>query len=299
MYKNTILIVNPIAGGAKGKKDVIKYLTKYFSNISQTVSIKNTAKRGDATDFALLAVQEKADLVVAVGGDGTINEIGSGLVNTNISMGIVPMGSGNGLARSLKIPQNVKKACELIEKGVVSPIDVGKVNSRYFFLVAGVGFDAVVGKKYDESPRRGPVPYFYHSIKEFIHYEAETIKFGFNDMTFQRNPFVFVVANGRQFGNNAIIAPTAKLNDGFLDVCIINQFTFLDAFSALPKLFTGALNKFSRAEFHKSQSIWIERQAPGYINIDGEPLLEEPMIKISVIPESLKIIAPQNCPSLS
>ncbi|MFQ5769883.1 MAG: diacylglycerol/lipid kinase family protein, partial [bacterium] len=230
--------------------------------------------------------------------DGTLNEVGTGLVHSDVTLGMIPMGSGNGLTRSLKIPQNVEQACELITQGCISAIDVGKANERYFFLVAGMGFDAIVGKRFDDYPGRGPLPYFYFSFKEYFAYKPQTVKISFNDRAFEISPFVIAVANGQQYGNNAMIAPAAKLNDGLLDICIVHRLTLFQAFTALPKLFNGQLQKYRDAEFHQSQAVWIERSAPDYINIDGEPVLEKAKVHISILPESLNVITPQNCPSL-
>ena len=145
---------------------------------------------------------------------------------------------------------------------------------------------------------RGPLPYFYHSTVEYFRYQPESIRVQFNGQAQQISPFLLAVANGQQFGNNAIIAPAAKLNDGLLDVCIIHRFKFLDVLTALPKLFSGKLQEFSGAEFHQTKSVSIARQAPGFINIDGEPVYEQAEVKISILTGCLKIITPSNCPGL-
>lgn len=258
-----------------------------------------TAKKGDATEFAKRAVKESFDVVVVVGGDGTINEVASALVNSGTAMGIVPVGSGNGLARTLQIPDDIGSACNLISTGRVSAIDVGKANNRYFFLVAGFGFDAIVGKRFDESPQRGPLPYFYLSAKEYLTYRPQKMKVQFNDVVHEINPFVLAVANGQQYGNNALIAPEAKLDDGLLDVCIVHQLSFLRLFDAIPKLFNGTIENYASAELHKTQSLLVERQVADYMNIDGEPVWEEAVVKISLIPKSLRIVTPPNSHGLS
>ncbi|MFQ5865208.1 MAG: diacylglycerol/lipid kinase family protein [bacterium] len=299
MHKKLTLIVNPIAGGGKHQRDIIEFISEYFCQRDHEIAVKETTGRGEATEFAQQAVDNNADIVVAVGGDGTINEVGSGLVNTNVTMGIIPCGSGNGLARSLNIPQNLEQACQLILEGKICSIDVGKANERYFFLVAGVGFDAKVGKRFDDYPNRGPISYFYVGAKEFFVYKPEWVKISLNGKTFEISPFVVAVANGRQYGNGAIIAPDAKLNDGLLDISIVHQLSFFQVFGALRKLFNGEIKDFPDAEFHKSQTVLIERQRPALVNIDGEPIWEGPVVECCVLPKALRVFAAQDSPCLS
>ncbi len=298
LFEKTTVIVNPISGGNTDKKKIVSKIIDSFPGNGGPIDVHYTSHRGEATKLAQHAVDKKVDLVIVVGGDGTVNEVGSALVNSEVALAIIPQGSGNGLSRSLKIPRNVDKACKLISEGVVSEIDVGRANERYFFILAGVGFDAVVGKKFDEYPKRGPLPYFYLGVKEYFRYHHEEVKIRFDNKTFEIKPFEIAVANSPQYGNNAIIAPRAKLNDGLLDICIVHRLTFLQLFTDLYKLFTGGLERFSEVDFYNSQTVWIERSAPNLINIDGEPVWEEAAVKISILPKALKIITPRDCPAL-
>ena len=181
MNEKITLIVNPISGGRKDKTELLKFVMDYFSQNGNKVNLKTTSRRGEATEFAQQSVRNSDDLVVVVGGDGTINEVASGLVGSEVAMGIIPLGSGNGLARTLRIPQNIERACKLISGGDRVKIDTGKANGRFFVLVAGVGFDAVVGKCFDEHHKRGPISYFYIGAKEFFLYKPETVTISFDD----------------------------------------------------------------------------------------------------------------------
>jgi len=299
MHEKITLIVNPISGGGKDKKELLKFVSDYFSQKGNRIALKATSRRGEATEFAQQSVRDSDDLVVVVGGDGTINEVASGLVGSEVAMGIIPRGSGNGLARTLKIPQNIAKACKLISDGDRVKIDMGKANGRFFALVAGIGFDAVVGKRFDEHHKRGPISYFFIGTKEFFLYKPEIVKISFGDQSFEVEPFLIAAANGQQYGNNAIIAPDAKLNDGFLDITIIHYTSVFQLMRALPKLFSGRLKGYPDADFHKTKSLRIQRSAPGVLNIDGEPVDEKSVIEISILPKCLKIIAPQNSPGLA
>ena len=292
------LIVNPISGGRKDKTELLKFVSDYFSQKGDRVTLRVTRRRGDATEFAQQSVQHSDDLVVVVGGDGTINEVASGLVDSEVAMGIIPLGSGNGLARTLKIPQNIGKSCKLISEGDRVKIDMGKANDRFFVLVAGVGFDALVGKRFDEYHKRGPISYFYIGTKEFFLYKPERVKISFDDQSFEGEPFQIAIANGQQYGNNAIIAPDAKLNDGLLDITIIHYISVFQLMQVLPKLFSGRLKRYHHADFYQTKSARIQRSGPGVLNVDGEPIDEKSVIEISILPKCLKIIAPPNSPGL-
>jgi len=299
MSEQITLIVNPISGGRKNKNELQKYVSDYLSKNGNQVTLKTTTRRGEAKEFAHHAVQDSDDLVVVVGGDGTLNEVASGLVGSEVAMGIIPMGSGNGLARTLRIPQNIEKACKLISEGDRVKIDMGKANGRFFALVAGVGFDAAVGKRFDEHHKRGPISYFYIGTKEFFLYKPETVTISFDDHSLEVEPFLIAVANGQQYGNNAIIAPDAKLNDGLLDITIIHDISFFQLMRALPKVFSGRLKHYPNADFYQAKSVRIQRSGPGVLNVDGEPVDEQSVIEISILPKCLKIIAPPNSPGLA
>ena len=296
--QSATLIVNPISGGRNNKQPLVNRITRMLAERDIAYDTLYTSKRGEATDFARKSADSGKNLVVAIGGDGTINEVASGLVNTDVTMGIIPYGSGNGLARSLDLPMNARKAALGLFDGREYVMDVGRLNKRYFFLVAGVGFDAAVGKSFDEHPTRGPIPYFYLSTRQYLDYIPEQIKVAFNNKSLEISPFLFAVANGLQYGNNAFIAPEAKLNDGIFDITIIHRMDVQHLFSAVPKLFTQRLADFSEAEFHKTTEVCIERQSEGAINLDGEPVHEDAVLEITMLPKSLKIIAPDNVAGL-
>lgn len=292
-FQNVTLVVNPISGGRRNKQAIISQIQTAFSNRDAKITTRLTGKRGDATDFAREAVQQNQDLVVAVGGDGTLNEVATGLVNSPAPMAIVPLGSGNGFARTLDIPMRVAGALEVIQTGRVVSVDVGKVNERYFFLVTGVGFDAVVGHLFDSSKRRGPLPYFYLGVKGYMTYRPEKLKMHFDGDTLDLAPFVVAIANGRQYGNNALIASAAKMNDGLLNVVIIPNFPLSYAFTQLHKLFRDRMASWPDAVFGASNEVIIERERDGYINLDGEPVLEKARLELRILPACLKVIAPQ------
>lgn len=292
------IIANPISGGRKNKAEIIALLQQRLETASSEVEIRFTEYRNHGTELAQDAVRQKADLVVALGGDGTLNEVASGLVGSAVAMAIIPLGSGNGLARSLGIPTAIPGAVDLVFHGKVTAIDVGKVNARYFFLLTGLGFDAVVGKRFDDHPTRGPVPYFYLSTREFFSYQPPKLKIRFDDKSFEVQPFLITIANGRQYGNNAYIAPAAKLNDGMLNLCIIHRLRLYQLPVLLPKVFQGKIDTFSEVESYTTRNVLIEREQPGLINVDGEPVEEGKTLEISVLPRKLRLVTPLESPGL-
>lgn len=292
------IIINPISGNRRRRDESIRHV-RGFAADHCVADIVETGKRGDAAAFSREAVRRGQDMVVAVGGDGTINEVASQLVDTDVCLGIIPLGSGNGLARSIYLPKDIEEACQVLRKGRISTIDVGKVNERYFFLIAGVGFDAHVGRSFENYNKRGPLAYFYLAAREFFSYKPEplTVETG-NDNIIQESPFVVAVANGRQYGNNALIAPSAKLNDGLLNVLVVHTLPWWRLPMMLPKLFSGKVRTVPGTSFFETASVVIRRKKESWVNVDGEICFEAADLHISILPKGLKIITPPNIPSL-
>ncbi len=297
MHKKTITIItNPISGGKHDKKALAEFIAAEAEKRHLNSVIKYTSGKGDATHFAGAAANAKHDMVVVLGGDGTINEAATSLVNTDVALGIIPLGSGNGLARTIGIPMESKAACSLLFEGNRVWMDVGVANDRFFFLVAGVGFDAHIGKCFDEFQTRGPLSYFYLSAREFFTYRPDNLDISFADQKINASPFAIAIANGRQYGNNAIIAPKAMLNDGVLNISIIHRLSLWHAVSQLYKMFLGKIEDFTHAEFHEATELCIKRSQSGVVNIDGEACEFNATLNISVKPKALKIAVPKNTP---
>ncbi len=292
------IIANPIAGGRRDISKLVSKAADLFIQRDVTYRVGYTGKRGDAGRLTDEALQQGCEAVVVVGGDGTINEVGSRLVGTGVPLGILPCGSGNGLARSLRLPRSLEAACQVILDADPVAVDVGVANERYFFLVAGVGFDARVGERFDRTSMRGPVPYFYLSAREYFTYRPDPIELNFDGRQCRISPFLVAVANGQQYGNNALIAPDAKLNDGQFDICVVHRLRPLDLFSALPKFFRGRIQAYRAAELHRASEVVIKRAAPGVINLDGEPVQADAEIAIALRPRALRIFAPPDSPGL-
>lgn len=250
--------------------------------------------RGQGTLLARQAVAEGFDAVVAVGGDGTINEVVCALVNTKVPLGIVPAGSGNGVAREFGIPLNMRAACKTIIHGRTRVVDVGQLNGHFFLGTAGIGYDAMVGKLFEEKwgNHRGLLPYAHAAISAFFKYKAQPVHLQFGDRQMSVIPLLVTAANVAQFGGGAIIAPQARPDDGKLDVCIIHRLNFFQALYHWPKLFQGHINRMPQWEMYRTNSVEISSPSPMPVHMDGEPAEESTHLKIDLLPGALYVRVP-------
>ncbi len=237
------------------------------------------------------ALDKGFDRVIAIGGDGSVNEVASALVNSGAALGIVPAGSGNGLARSLNIPLNIDRAFETALNGGIRSIDAGKAGGHYFFAVCGVGLDARIGQKFQRLKRRGIVPYFYFGIQTFLTYEYPRFEVRGGERRFSVSPLSLVVSNGTEFGNGARIAPGAVMDDGLFDVCLLERMSFLEAAFALPRLFNGKIVNLKKYNSFRCRSLTISRVSENILyHVDGEPHTCRGPLEITMHPHSLKVI---------
>lgn len=282
-------IINPNSGNNK-KKHIIKNALSKYPDIERYV--KYTEYPGHAAEMTRLLIANGIQTVVAIGGDGTVNEIACELVNSQVNLGIIPMGSGNGFARSLKIPLNPRQALENIFKSRSIKVDVGKVNQRYFFAVAGVGIDANIAFKFQSSKKRGAFPYFVIGVKEFFNYSYPEFTITKLNESVLVKPLTLTVANANQYGNGALIAPHADLQDGLLDVCIIAQMSLLRTLYAAKKIFEGEIHQLSAYSSFNADRFEISSQADNInYHVDGEPMSGTNKLVFSVLHKALKVIA--------
>ena len=285
-------IINPSAGKHKNLKMLEKDIKKLFPKSE----IIYTKYAGHAKELALEAAQKNYTAVIAVGGDGTINEITQGLVNSNTALGIIPCGSGNGFARLIKMPlKDSLKCLEIIKQGRTKKIDVGQANNEYFLNVAGLGFDATVAQKFAKSKRRGKLPYFKIGLTEYFSYKPAKCKLTFDDGTkTQISPLCLAFANGTQYGCNFAIAPKAKLDDGLLDMIFIKPANIFKMILGLPNFFTDGLSPIKLTNTKKIKEVLISVKGPFAYHIDGEPReSKDGNLKIAVHHKILTIILPE------
>ncbi len=250
-----------------------------------------------ATLLAERALARGCGLIVAIGGDGTMNEVASALVGTDAALGLVPCGSGNGLGRHLGIPGPGRGAFQTLIDGTPRTIDTGLANGIPFFNAMGVGFDAEISHRFNRLAKRGFAAYFQTTFKAFFRFRAETYTIRSADAAVRTRAFIVSVANSDQYGNDCFIAPGAQVDDGRLDVTVLRN---LDVFNAVPlavRLFTGSIDGSPSVRRMRGTEFTIERSAGGLLHTDGETHVTGPVISVSVRPRSLHIMVPKMPPS--
>ena len=290
--KKISFIINPISG-TQGKEQVLKWIDERLDKEKYAQEVVYTERAGHAVEIASQKAREGVHAVVAIGGDGTINEIARSLVHTQTALGIIPCGSGNGLARHLQIPMEPKKAIDIINEGLIDVIDYGKINEVPFFCTCGVGFDAFVSLKFSKAGRRGPLTYLEKTLLESLKYRPETYELEMDGSTLRYKAFLIACGNASQYGNNAYIAPQATLTDGLLDVTILEPFTVLDVPSLSFQLFNKTIDQNSRIKTFRCQTLRIHRSKPGVVHFDGDPMMMGNNIDVKIIQKGLQVIVPR------
>ena len=249
-----------------------------------------TERAGHACELASNAKDAGIDVVVAVGGDGTVNEVARSIVHSNTALGIIPCGSGNGLARHLMLPMNARKSIEIINRYEVHDLDYGIINGYPFFCTCGMGFDAYVSMKFAESGKRGPITYVENVLREGLKYKPETYVIEDETGSARYKAFLISCANASQYGNNAYIAPQASMSDGLLDVIIMEPFDVLEAPQISIDMFNKTLDKSSKIKTFKCKKLNIRRERKGVIHYDGDPVMADDNVTIELKEKGIKII---------
>ncbi|MBT3208163.1 MAG: diacylglycerol kinase family lipid kinase [Bacteroidetes bacterium] len=286
--KKVLFIINPISGIGKHGK-IANLIPKILDNKNFSYEIKYTENEGHATEIAKEA-SANFDIITAVGGDGLVNEISNSLINTNIKFAIIPAGSGNGFARHLKIPCTAAKAIQLINKQNIRKIDTAHINDKTFVNVAGIGFDAHIAHNFSKSKKRGFLSYIKIIFQEFYKYKAQQFTLVIDGEKINEKAFSISFCNSSQFGNNAFIAPQAKIDDGFLNVAIIKKFPAIAAPLLAVRLFNKTIQKSKYYKSITAKEIRIIQESQVVSHIDGEAIHLPQEIKIKINPLSLNVI---------
>ena len=287
--KKIVFILNPISGTIC-KAGIPNLIEERLDKEQFDYHIAETQYAGHATILAQEAVKEGVDIVIAVGGDGTVNEVGRALINSNTALGILPCGSGNGLARHLDLPMNLKKCVDIINSYDVKKLDYGIINEHPFFCTCGMGFDAFISMKFAEAGKRGPITYMQKILEEGLSYKPETYEIEDEDGTHRYKAFLVSAANASQYGNNAYIAPQASMSDGLLDIIIMEPFDIIDAPQVAIELFNKTLDKNLKIKTFRTKHIHIHRKKEGVIHFDGDPITSGVDVDISIVPKGINII---------
>ncbi len=288
MNKQAIwFIVNPISGGKKVHQSIVQLIDNQLDRSVYSPKICYTEYAGHATEIAAEAVKTGIPTVVAIGGDGTVNEVGKALIRTNTALGIIPTGSGNGLARELAIPMKAAKAIESLNTPVSKIIDVCYANDVPFFCTAGIGFDAHCAEIFSKTKGRGMLNYVKVGFSEFWKYKPLKCIFGASNY----EVFSITFGNASQFGNNAYITPTAVIDDGLIDCTIINPPSAFQALSMIGQLFNRNIHSSELSENYRGTKFKVSTEQNLLIHYDGEPLrLNTNELTISILEKSLRVI---------
>lgn len=286
-----LIIYNPTSGSRVLKTKIHEKVALSLLSVGHEVRMVSTEYAGHATKIASEACQSDIDVVCAIGGDGTINEIASTLIGSNKMLGIIPNGSGNGLARELNIPLNIDQAIEQLLAHSVSTIDTCSVNGKPFFCTCGIGFDGSVSEEFSESSVRGPLVYIKDAIQTFFSHTPAIYQIKIDDKEITTKAFLIAFANAAQYGNNAFIAPRASLTDGLIDITVIKAFPIVDAAQVAIQLFSKGLEKSPYTELYRGREVSVTTDKPIPYHIDGEAMGATDHIKITLLPQSLKVIS--------
>jgi diacylglycerol kinase (ATP) len=288
LKRKALFVINPVAGG-KSKAHVPQLIQKYLDRNVLEPTIVFTEEAGHAHWLAREAVSTH-QVIVAVGGDGTVNEVASAVVGTEAALGILPFGSGNGLARFLGIPMDTAAAVKNLNHCHIEKIDAAKVNEKWFFNMAGMGFDAHISQVFAQQGTRGFVTYFKSAVREIISYKSQGYQLNIDGQTYNREAFMLSFANSSQYGNNAHVSPTASVQDGLLDVCVIKPFPLYRFPEMGLRMFTKTADKSKYVEIIKGKNISVSRLKAGPVHLDGEPQTLGENAEIKIVPHSLNVV---------
>ncbi|MBR1889179.1 MAG: YegS/Rv2252/BmrU family lipid kinase [Alloprevotella sp.] len=282
-------IINPISGRRR-KTSLSKQIHQNIDKEKFEIKISYTEYPGHATQLAAEAIEAGVNFVVAVGGDGTVNEVARAVVGTSSALGIIPCGSGNGLARHLQIPLNVKNALKVINEMDVRSLDYGIIDGHPFFCTCGVGFDAFISEKFANYGKRGLKSYVENVLGQGFSYKSEYYELSIDGDVNTHKAFLITCANASQYGNNAFIAPHASMEDGVMDIVMISPFNVVEAPLIATQLFSKQLPKNNHIKMFKGTKVTITRAHAGAIHCDGDPYEAGERIDVELIPHQFKVI---------
>lgn len=285
-----LFILNPISGTVN-KANICGLIEKYVDKGKFDWSICYTEYAGHAVEIARDAAENGVDVVVAVGGDGTVNEVARGLVQTKTALAIIPCGSGNGLARHLMLPLDVKQAIRVINELEIHCLDYGVIDDHPFLCTCGVGFDAFIAERFASAGKRGMMTYLEKIFKDGMAYEPETYEYSIDgEQCVEKRAWLISCANASQYGNDAYIAPNASMKDGLLDIVVMDPVGVQNAVSVNMEMINKTLDKNSNIQTFKGKHLVIKRKAAGFVHYDGEPAMAPADVDIYLVERGINIV---------
>jgi YegS/Rv2252/BmrU family lipid kinase len=288
---STVIIINPISGGASPREARARaqLALAVVDTHGDPVEVLMTEAVGHARELAKAAVRRGARLVLAWGGDGTINEVVSALAFDDVPLGIVPAGSGNGLARELGVHPRPERAIADALQAVPRAMDLGEIDGRLFANVAGIGFDAHIASRFATATRRGFVGYAGITVRALRSYAPQHYRISIDGVETSHRAILVTIANSAQFGNNARIAPGARVDDGELDLVVVEERSRIATICQVPRLFNGTANKIRGCTIRRIRAVTIESEQPMAYHVDGEPIAGGTRLKARIHPGALMV----------
>lgn len=291
--KNIAFIINPISGSKEtqnAKRKLPKLIMQSLDASQWLPNITFTEYAGHATELAYQYARMGFDAVVAVGGDGTVNEVARGLHDTPTALGIIPMGSGNGFARHLNIPTRPQKAIEMLNHSEPISVDYGLANGKLFVSTCGTGFDALIADHFAGSDKRGFMTYVQNVVKEVFSYQPQTYHLVGDGLDVTHKAFLITFANANQWGNAALIAPKASVQDGQMDIMLMSSHAILGSASLALRLFTGSIDNSYFMDTLRAKEITLFREEVAPFHLDGDPVEMDKDIHIKIVADGLKVL---------
>ena len=299
--KNIAFIINPVSGSKetqKEKRKLPKLIMQLLDKEQWLPNIAFTEYAGHATELARQYARMGFDAVVAVGGDGTVNEVAKGIVmgsqpadsGHQTALGLIPMGSGNGFARHLNIPIRPQKAIEMLNRSEPISVDYGLANGKLFVSTCGTGFDAVVAEHFAGSNKRGFMTYFQNVLHDIFSYTPQTYHIVGDGLDVTHKAFLITFANANQWGYEALIAPKASMQDGKMDIMLVSSHAILGSASLALRLFAGSIDDSHFMNTLRAKEVTLEREEAAPFHIDGDPVEMEKDIHIKIVADGLRVL---------
>ena len=291
--KNIAFIINPISGSKEtqnAKRKLPRLIMQTLDSYQWLPNIMFTERPGHASELAYQFARMGFDTVVAVGGDGTVNEVAQGLKGSQTALGIIPMGSGNGFARHLNIPIKPQKAIEMLNRSEPISVDYGMANGRLFVSTCGTGFDALIADHFAGSNKRGFATYLQNVLKDVFSYQPQMYHLVGDGLDVTHKAFMITFANANQFGYEALIAPKASVQDGLMDIMMMSSHALLGSAGLALRLFAGSIDDSHFMNTIRAREVTLEREETGPFHIDGDPVAMEKDIHIKIVPDGLRVL---------
>jgi len=296
------LIVNLTAGGGKPKHHLATVL-EYLKENGLNFEVSTTSHQGEAVELAQKAADKGVDLIVSIGGDGTVNEIVNGIMKSknDPSLGIIPLGWANDFIKSTGIPFDIIEACKILIKGKTKKIDIGTINNQiYFANICGIGFDAEVAQLANQMKNKHPnlrilsaFVYIFATIKKLLSpFSYHDVKIKFDGQEIHFKILFIAISNGKFYGGRFKITPEAILDDGLLEICTVEEMGRLKYLMSIPKVFKGTHESIKGINFYRAKEIVIQSSEPTLAQVSGEVIEGQKEFTITLLPKSLKLIVP-------